>query len=194
MILDEILKFLSGAICEKECERSIDGFFCRIKVRVPTSKSSAISELVGYSPRFCSAEIEAAESAAEDLIFSLKKACKIEVDDLNWSLRNESELRRAVLDECIENLKRENNLLKEFVTSVVDGWASSLQLVDSVHKVSEAVCLLIRTGVRAYMCDDRVVQAVSKAEALKQYVKFIWSEGANSFDRVLTCRESVYRP
>ena len=76
----------------------------------------------------------------------------------------------------------------------MDGWALSLQLVDSVYNMAALVCRCVRSAVGANMLDGHVSQVVSNTELLRDHVRFIWSEGVGSFNRVITMRESLYKP
>lgn len=191
-ILKELLKLLKGAVQSKRCETTVGGISSCLKVQVSGLKERGMKvELCGSSCGSFDTEAEAVESASKELIRSLKECFEFEVDDVNWREKNDSKLKIAELEDHIEKLIEENSRLKEFVTAVVDGWAFSLRLADSVYKMSDTTCLCIRSES---ISDERGDRMVATIEALRDHAKFVWREGVNSFDCVLITGSSVYEP
>ena len=186
LILEEMVKHLSGEMLERDCRSSSSGYSSCLKVRIPKSSGEGqMVDMLGCSGCFFRSEFEATERAAESLIYSISGEFKLEVDDLNWAMRNEFEL-------DLERLKKENALLKKLVNSFVDGWACSLQLADSVYNISCTICSSVCSRVGATRCGEPVNPVVTNTTMLRDYTKLVWSEGAKVFNRLIDRRKDLY--
>lgn len=187
VILYELIKQLDGnqPICDCDC--TINGYFTCIKVHVPKSRGSLERvEVIGYSHDFCDTEFEATDKAAEDLIRSLRRELKFEVDDINWDRMKEHEQDKAYLYGRAERLEHKVVLLNFLVDSLVDGWAFSLKLADLVHNMTNIICesVYVEFGIAVFGEDAK--QVIINTMKLKNLAKLAWLEGTNAMRRAVS--------
>lgn len=186
-ILHELVEQLDGnePICN--CSSNVNGHYACVKVHVVGFEdSSARIEVIGYSHGAYSTEFEAIDRAAEDLICSLKKKLKFEIDDVNWVSMKQYDQDRAFLYARVEDLEKKVILQNFLVDSLVDGWAHSLKLADLVYNMAHITYLSLCTCFGIIGFGEDANQAVIATMKLKKFARFALVEGTNAMRRAVS--------
>jgi hypothetical protein len=142
--------------------------------------------LVGYSHDCFCTEVEAVEKAAEILIYSLKRKFKFEVDDINWSKKNQYNKDRFALYDEVEYLKEKNLALQGAVRSLRDGWAYTLQLANSVQNMAGTICSFVFNGFSETGFRGSAQQVIANTFKLKKYAEFTCTEGSFNLNGIIS--------
>ncbi|CAM0877886.1 unnamed protein product [Alopecurus aequalis] len=189
VLLEELVKSLKGGMPAQKCTKADDGYFSHMKVVVPDCHNSEkMIEMFSSSKKYFGTELEAIDEAAAELISVLQKYYMFDIDDINWKLRSDYQDEKIYLEECLKNLKEENDELKEQVNTILSGWAYSLEFAHSVYDMSTAICLSVYAGFGQIRNTESANHTMFDALLLNKHAKFALSEGRNAMRRILRRR------
>ena len=200
VILADLLKSLGGSAPTYVTTQTSAGFYSCAKaagvygIRGNTRLSELRAQHIGA---FCSTQNGAEEQAAELLIECLKSEFSFEVDDINWSAKNQYDHDRDGSNLEIEKLRKENRELKEIVDVLKHGWSTIDRMLRSVQGMASSArwAAFLALNTFTYIFDPRAAmrEVMNHVAGVEEYIARTLAEGSKDFNRAARMEELIQR-